>query len=113
MQAVISRTSQRSRAYLIGVLLIAGVVLGGLGGYLVGDLGRPATGAQVVSQPKAPRPIAAGVARHAASERVEAGSAPIDFATSVARHEAQERADANGNQLAAPSQAVPQPASTY
>jgi len=44
MQAVIYRTTQVPRALLLAVVLSAGILLGGIGGYTFGQLVRHATG---------------------------------------------------------------------
>ena len=88
MQAVITRTNQVSRTFLLAAVLVAGLMLGGVGGYLIHGLpwgtSHPAAAAQVD-----------GLQQFKAGERASAGSPGTDaIAISVARHAAQERAEA-------------------
>ena len=96
MQATVSRTVQASQTLFLALVLLVGLVLGGVGGYLVNDLSRAVSASASASQPNAPDAISQIMTRHAAIERAEASPfTPADFAASVARHSAQERAEAS------------------
>lgn len=99
MQATLTRTAQMSRTLLVALVLLAGLILGGVGGYFINDLTRvaPTTTSASLSQTSSPgSDFALSMARHAAIERAEANPVtPADFALSVARHSAQERAEAS------------------
>lgn len=97
MQATSSRTVNASQPLLIALTLVVGLMLGGLGGYLINDLSRgvPTSPSVTQSQASAPDSVSQSVARHSAIERADANPfTPADFAAAVARHSAQERAEA-------------------
>ena len=96
MQATLTRTAQVSRTILVALVLLAGLILGGVGGYLINDLTRATTSASLSNMSPPGTDYALSMARHATQERAEANPfTAADFALSVARHSAQERAEAS------------------
>jgi hypothetical protein len=97
MQAVISRTGRPGRTPLAVLALVAGLTLGGVGGYSINGLLRPSlttpAAAHIVNSSS---DFAVSAARHAATERAEAGDLlGSELAVSAARHAASERAEAD------------------
>jgi hypothetical protein len=98
MQAIILRTGQVSRTLVVGLVVLAGLILGGVGGYFINDLSRTVPNVSSASPTQtsaADSALALSAARHAAMERAEANPyTAADFALSVAKHSAHERAEA-------------------
>lgn len=96
MQAAISRSKLVGQTPLVVLALIAGLALGGVGGYSINGLLRPSstTLAPVDIQANSSGTnLAASAARHAATEHAEAFNG-TDLAASMARHATTERVEA-------------------
>lgn len=96
MQAMISRSGRVGPTPFVVLALVAGLTLGGVGGYSINGLLRPSltTPAPVRIQTNFPGTnLAASVARHAATERTETLDG-TNLAASVARHATSERVEA-------------------
>lgn len=103
MQAVISRTGRVGGSPLVVLALVAGLTLGGVGGYSINSLLRPS-----FTTPGVAHAQLAGHPGKAADDRypnkLQTNSSSTDFATSAARFAATERAEAGnlfGTELAA------------
>jgi hypothetical protein len=102
MQAVISRTGRVGGTPLVALALVAGLTLGGVSGYSINSLLRTS-----FTTPGAAHVLPAGQAVPDAVDRhfdnVQTNSSSTDFAISAARHAATERAEAGdplGTELA-------------
>jgi len=96
---MVFRAGQVSRTLVVALVLLAALILGGVGGYFINDLSRTApttTSANLSQTRSAESDLSLSMARHAAAEHAEANPyTAADYALSVARHAAQERAEAN------------------
>jgi hypothetical protein len=101
VQAVVFKTGHLSSTILVALILFAGLMLGGVGGYFINDLSRSAPGAPSASSSQTSpwgSDFARSVARHAATERTETDSTTgYNFALSIGRHAASERAEATSS----------------
>lgn len=96
MQAVISRSGRAGRTPFALLALVAGLTLGGVGGYSINSLVRASVATSTAAHiQKSSTDFAVSAARHAATERAEAGAVVgNELAVSAARHAASERAEA-------------------
>jgi hypothetical protein len=107
MQATVTPTAQVSRTLLATLVLLAGLILGAVGGYFINDLTRATTSASLSQTSSPGSDYALSMARHAASERAEANPyTAADFALSVARHSAEERAEADSASVSTLAQSL-------
>jgi hypothetical protein len=96
MQAAISRSGRASRRPLVSFALVAGLALGGVGGYAINGVTRPSLmtpGGVHLRTNVLGNDFAISAARHAATERAEAIDG-TDLAASMARHASTERVEA-------------------
>ena len=96
MQAVISRSGRVGKTPFAVLALVAGLALGGVGGYSINGLLRPSlmtSGAVPIQAHISGNDLAVSAARHAGTERAEALDG-TDLAVSMARHATTERVEA-------------------
>lgn len=96
MEATFSRGGRTRQTPVVLIALVAGLTLGGFGGYSINGFMRPSpiTASGVPLRTDATgNGLALSMARHATTERNEALDA-TDLATSMARHANSERAEA-------------------
>src|SRR5579871_6341923 len=105
MQATIARPLPASKTLVVMLALLAGLILGGVGGYFVSDLSRTTASATVSATNSASSSyaasLAASAARHAAQERADSGSA-YGLGQNLEQFRAGERASADPSPLATP-----------
>ncbi len=95
MQAMTSRSGRVGKTPFVLLAVVAGLTLGGVGGYSINGLLRPSsmTSPAVHIQTNVPDSnLAASVARHAGTERTETRDG-TNLAASVGRHATTERAE--------------------
>jgi hypothetical protein len=96
MEAVISRSGRVGKTPFAVLALVAGLTLGGVGGYSINGLLRPSSMTAGTAQIRTTLPgndLAPSATRHAATERAEALDR-TDTAASMARHANSERVEA-------------------
>ncbi len=77
MQAVISRSGRVGQTPVVVLAVVAGLMLGGVGGYSINGLLRPSSitsGAAHIQTNSSGTYLAASAARHSASEHEDAGT---------------------------------------